>query len=165
VRTAINPSQRIVAIQNREGSIVGITSSGRQPSIQLCFTREFRRFGPKCSRCGNLISEKDKVQKANGHVYHLDCFKCVICEQELSTGDQFYLIPMDGRLVLSSLFLSLSLFQVFQVCRTDYENSKKGKKKKNKKRVGGIKLPISMNFSTWPPRANWRAKREGISRS
>jgi LIM homeobox protein 3/4 len=71
----------------------------------------FRRWPPKCSRCSESIAEKDIVRKANGHVYHLDCFKCIICEKGLNTGDQFYLIPSDGRLV----------------CRNDYENSGKGR--------------------------------------
>ncbi|KAI6191427.1 hypothetical protein M3Y97_00227000 [Aphelenchoides bicaudatus] len=74
-----------------------------------CRDHFFRRFGPKCSRCAEQISENDVVRKANGHVYHLECFKCIICKNKLSTGDEFFLIPSDGRLV----------------CRTDYENSSK----------------------------------------
>ncbi|KAI6173767.1 hypothetical protein M3Y98_01117700 [Aphelenchoides besseyi] len=92
----------------------------QQPFSTSCYSKQgriycrehffsSRNFGPKCSRCHELVAEKDVVRKANGHVYHLECFKCVICERELSTGDQFYLIPIDGRLV----------------CRTDYENSAK----------------------------------------
>ncbi|CAD5228090.1 unnamed protein product [Bursaphelenchus okinawaensis] len=76
----------------------------------FCRQHFFRRFGPKCSKCHELIQEHDLIRKANSHVYHADCFKCVVCENELNTGEQFYLIPMDGRLV----------------CRTDYENSNKG---------------------------------------
>lgn len=69
-----------------------------------------RRFGPKCSKCQQCLDETSVVRKANGHIYHVHCFQCVICKKELTTGDQFYLIPMDGRLV----------------CRTDYENAAKG---------------------------------------
>ncbi|KAI1724099.1 LIM domain-containing protein [Ditylenchus destructor] len=91
----------------------------QQPFVSnTCFSKQghlycrehfLRRFGPKCSRCSNFISEKCVVRKANGHVYHVNCFQCVICKRELSTGDQFYLIPMDGRLV----------------CRNDFENATK----------------------------------------
>uniref|UniRef100_A0A914DJD9 Uncharacterized protein n=1 Tax=Acrobeloides nanus TaxID=290746 RepID=A0A914DJD9_9BILA len=93
-------------------------SDCQQPFTSSCFFRQgqiycrddfMRRFGPKCSRCGEFIEESNVVRKANGHVYHLNCFQCTICKRELSTGDQFYLIPMDGRLV----------------CRTDYENATK----------------------------------------
>ncbi|KAH7728049.1 CEH-14 protein [Aphelenchoides avenae] len=80
----------------------------RQSNI-YCREHFLRRFGPKCSRCGEFIGEKNVVRKANGHIYHVNCFLCVICKRELSTGDQFYLIPTDGRLV----------------CRTDYENASK----------------------------------------
>ena len=49
------------------------------------------------------------MRRANQHIYHLECFQCVVCKSELKTGDQFYLIPMDGRLV----------------CRQDFENAQK----------------------------------------
>uniref|UniRef100_A0A915E1S5 Uncharacterized protein n=1 Tax=Ditylenchus dipsaci TaxID=166011 RepID=A0A915E1S5_9BILA len=60
-------------------------------------------------RLWQCIEEKSVVRKANGHTYHTTCFQCVICKRELSTGDHFYLIPMDGRLV----------------CRNDFENAAK----------------------------------------
>uniref|UniRef100_A0A915C6W7 Uncharacterized protein n=1 Tax=Parascaris univalens TaxID=6257 RepID=A0A915C6W7_PARUN len=66
------------------------------------------RFGTKCSVCEEGICPDSVVRRANDHVYHVACFQCVICKRELRTGEQFYLIPTDGRLV----------------CKTDYEMAK-----------------------------------------
>ncbi|VDK48446.1 unnamed protein product, partial [Anisakis simplex] len=66
------------------------------------------RFGTKCSGCEEGICPDTVVRRANDHVYHVACFQCVICKRELRTGEEFYLIPTDGRLV----------------CKTDYEMAK-----------------------------------------
>ncbi|KHN76126.1 Homeobox protein ceh-14 [Toxocara canis] len=70
--------------------------------------RIVRRFGTKCSVCEEGICPDTVVRRANDHVYHVACFQCVICKRELRTGEEFYLIPTDGRLV----------------CKTDYEMAK-----------------------------------------
>ncbi|PIO74060.1 LIM domain protein, partial [Teladorsagia circumcincta] len=64
-----------------------------------------RRFGTKCTQCGDGITPNSAVRKASGHIYHVACFQCVVCKRELKTGEEFYLIPNDGRLV----------------CKNDYE--------------------------------------------
>lgn len=68
----------------------------------------FRRFGTKCSMCEEGICPDMVVRRANEHVYHVSCFQCIICKRELRTGEEFYLIPTDGRLV----------------CKSDYEMAK-----------------------------------------
>ncbi|VDO77580.1 unnamed protein product [Heligmosomoides polygyrus] len=70
-----------------------------------CKDHFYKRFGTKCTRCGDGIIPDSAVRKASGHVYHVACFQCVICKRELKTGEEFYLIPDDGRLV----------------CKNDYE--------------------------------------------
>uniref|UniRef100_A0A915Q5C9 Uncharacterized protein n=1 Tax=Setaria digitata TaxID=48799 RepID=A0A915Q5C9_9BILA len=67
-----------------------------------------RRFGTKCSTCDEGICPNMVVRRANEHVYHVSCFQCIICKRELHTGEEFYLIPTDGRLV----------------CKSDYEMAK-----------------------------------------
>uniref|UniRef100_A0AAF5PKQ1 Homeobox domain-containing protein n=2 Tax=Wuchereria bancrofti TaxID=6293 RepID=A0AAF5PKQ1_WUCBA len=67
-----------------------------------------RRFGTKCSMCDEGICPDMVVRRANEHVYHVSCFQCIICKRELRTGEEFYLIPTDGRLV----------------CKSDYEMAK-----------------------------------------
>uniref|UniRef100_A0A0N5API4 Homeobox domain-containing protein n=1 Tax=Syphacia muris TaxID=451379 RepID=A0A0N5API4_9BILA len=74
----------------------------------FCKDHFYQLFGTKCSTCNNGISPEAVVRRANEHVYHVACFKCAICQQELRTGDEYYLIPNDGRLV----------------CKTDYEMAK-----------------------------------------
>lgn len=70
-----------------------------------------RKFGTKCSSCGNGIPPSEVVRRANDYVYHLQCFACLICHRQLNTGDEFYLID-DQKLV----------------CKLDYEALKnKGK--------------------------------------
>uniref|UniRef100_F1L8M7 Homeobox protein ceh-14 n=1 Tax=Ascaris suum TaxID=6253 RepID=F1L8M7_ASCSU len=78
---------------------------GGQP---FCKDHFYKRFGTKCSVCEEGICPDSVVRRANDHVYHVACFQCVICKRELRTGEQFYLIPTDGRLV----------------CKTDYEMAK-----------------------------------------
>ena len=80
-------------------------SQKKKKKNELCF---FRRFGTKCSTCNNGICPDGVVRRANEHVYHIACFKCAVCKRELRTGDEYYLIPTDGRLV----------------CKVDYEMAK-----------------------------------------
>lgn len=74
----------------------------------LVYSKFFRRFGTKCSTCEEGICPDTAVRRANEHVYHVSCFQCVICKRELRTGEEFYLISTDGRLV----------------CKSDYEMAK-----------------------------------------
>ena len=66
-----------------------------------------RRFGTKCTACQQGIPPTQVVRKAQDFVYHLHCFACIICNRQLATGDEFYLLE-DGRLV----------------CKEDYETAK-----------------------------------------
>ncbi|CAJ0946016.1 unnamed protein product [Ranitomeya imitator] len=66
-----------------------------------CFSREsklyckndfFRRFGTKCAGCAQGISPSDLVRKARSKVFHLNCFTCMMCNKQLSTGEELYII-------------------------------------------------------------------------
>nr|CAH7745481.1 unnamed protein product [Callosobruchus chinensis] len=50
-----------------------------------------RIFGIKCSRCGDRLLPHELVMRAQQHVYHLQCFACVVCRQPLQKGEQFVL--------------------------------------------------------------------------
>ena len=52
----------------------------------------FRRFGPKCSGCGEGISPQDLVRKARDKVFHLKCFTCFVCRKQLVTGEELYVV-------------------------------------------------------------------------
>ena len=52
----------------------------------------FRRFGPKCSGCGEGISPQDLVRKARDKVFHLKCFTCFVCRKQLLTGEELYVV-------------------------------------------------------------------------
>ena len=66
-----------------------------------------RKFGTKCSGCEHGIPPTEAVRRAYQNVYHLKCFQCQMCQQELQTGDEFYLME-DKKLM----------------CKIDYENAK-----------------------------------------
>lgn len=51
-----------------------------------------RRYGTKCSGCGNGISPSDLVRKARERVFHLNCFTCLVCRKQLSTGEELYVL-------------------------------------------------------------------------
>lgn len=63
----------------------------------------FRLFRVTCNGCGMFISPKELVMRAQGYVYHLQCFMCVECGQQLQRGDHY--VIRDGQLF----------------CRLDYE--------------------------------------------
>ncbi|XP_007893720.1 LIM/homeobox protein Lhx4 isoform X3 [Callorhinchus milii] len=67
----------------------------------------FKRFGTKCAACQQGIPPTQVVRKAQDFVYHLHCFACIMCNRQLATGDEFYLME-DSRLV----------------CKEDYETAK-----------------------------------------
>lgn len=51
-----------------------------------------RRYGTKCSGCGQGIAPSDLVRKPRDKVFHLNCFTCCICRKQLSTGEQLYVL-------------------------------------------------------------------------
>ncbi|MGH0165019.1 UNVERIFIED_CONTAM: hypothetical protein FKN15_048191 [Acipenser sinensis] len=51
-----------------------------------------RRFGTKCAGCLQGISPSDLVRKARNKVFHLNCFTCMVCNKQLSTGEELYII-------------------------------------------------------------------------
>ncbi|XP_043095336.1 LIM/homeobox protein Lhx1b [Puntigrus tetrazona] len=84
-----------------------------------CFSREgrlyckndfFRRFGTKCGGCAQGISPSDLVRKARSKVFHLNCFTCIMCNKQLSTGEELYILD-----------------EYKFVCKEDYMNNSIGK--------------------------------------
>ena len=51
-----------------------------------------RRYGTKCSGCGEGISPQDLVRKARDKVFHLKCFTCFVCRKQLVTGEELYVV-------------------------------------------------------------------------
>ncbi|XP_077015215.1 LIM/homeobox protein Lhx5 [Tamandua tetradactyla] len=83
---------------------------------EKCFSREgklyckndfFRRFGTKCAGCAQGISPSDLVRKARGKVFHLNCFTCMVCNKQLSTGEELYVID-ENKFVCKDDYLSSS---------------------------------------------------------
>ncbi len=66
-----------------------------------------RKYGTKCSGCGEGIPPSTVVRRAQDHVYHVECFACVLCSRKLDTGDEFYLME-DKKLL----------------CKSDYDSAK-----------------------------------------
>ncbi|XP_016396608.1 LIM/homeobox protein Lhx1-like [Sinocyclocheilus rhinocerous] len=84
-----------------------------------CFSREgrlyckndfFRRYGTKCGGCAQGISPSDLVRKARSKVFHLNCFTCIMCNKQLSTGEELYILDEHKF-----------------VCKEDYTNNSLGK--------------------------------------
>jgi len=85
-----------------------------------CLYRDHRRFGTKCAGCEQGIPPTQVVRRAQDNVYHLHCFACILCQRQLNTGDEFYLME-DNKLV----------------CKNDYEQAKQRGKLKLSKFVFG----------------------------
>ncbi|NP_001158395.1 lim domain homeobox 3/4 transcription factor [Saccoglossus kowalevskii] len=92
----------------------------------------FKRFGTKCSACDQGIPPTQVVRRAQDNVYHLQCFACVMCNRQLATGDEFYLMN-DNKLV----------------CKGDYEAAKVR---------GGTDSDLEMDASNKRPRTTISAK-------
>ncbi|ESP04820.1 hypothetical protein LOTGIDRAFT_109311, partial [Lottia gigantea] len=73
----------------------------------FCQDDFFRLFGARCTGCNQPISPTEQVRRAHEKIYHPACFKCIGCDVELNTGDEFYLRD-DGKLI----------------CRQDYDIAK-----------------------------------------
>ena len=80
---------------------VDITVDHQQPPCS------FSQFGAKCSGCEKGVAPTEVIRRANDHVYHFDCFKCLICSKLLETGEEFFL--MENQQL---------------VCKNDYEMAK-----------------------------------------
>lgn len=60
----------------------------------LCKTDYIRLFGTSgsCSACGQMIPASEFVMRAQNNVYHLKCFACVKCHNQLVPGDRYNLV-------------------------------------------------------------------------
>ena len=56
-----------------------------------------RLFGAKCDKCGSGFSRSDFVMRAKSKIYHIECFRCALCQRQLVPGDEFALRD-DGNL-------------------------------------------------------------------
>lgn len=79
----------------------------------VCYTslsspRTLRRcFGTKCAGCAQGISPSDLVRRARSKVFHLNCFTCMMCNKQLSTGEELYIID-ENKFVCKEDYLSNS---------------------------------------------------------
>jgi hypothetical protein len=58
---------------------------------KTCPCLHCRKFGVKCSRCGDRLLPRAEVMRVQSHVFHLQCFVCVVCCQPLVKGAEFVL--------------------------------------------------------------------------
>jgi hypothetical protein len=48
-----------------------------------------RRFPRKCHGCSQLLNPNELIMRARHLVFHMNCFKCLLCDRQLNTGDEF----------------------------------------------------------------------------
>lgn len=65
----------------------------------------FRRYGTKCGGCSQGINPSDLVRKARDKVFHLNCFTCLVCRKQMSTGEELYVLD-DNTFVCKEDYLS-----------------------------------------------------------
>lgn len=65
----------------------------------------YRRYGTKCGGCGQGISPSDLVRKARDKVFHLNCFTCLVCRKQLSTGEELYVLD-DNKFICKDDYLA-----------------------------------------------------------
>jgi hypothetical protein len=77
-------------------------------SLSSLLSNEFvccRRYGTKCGGCGQGISPSDLVRKARDKVFHLNCFTCLVCRKQLSTGEELYVLD-DNKFICKNDYLN-----------------------------------------------------------
>lgn len=83
------------------------TSTNSPPHTDRSLVSIHRRFGTKCAGCAQGISPSDLVRKARSKVFHLNCFTCMVCNKQLSTGEELYVID-ENKFVCKDDYLSSS---------------------------------------------------------
>ena len=53
------------------------------------------RFTAKCAACSVPFQRSDLVMRARELIFHVNCFRCAVCERRLAAGDQFALTTGD----------------------------------------------------------------------
>ena len=71
-------------------------------SFLLC---PHRRFGTKCTGCGQGISPTDLVRRARNKVFHLKCFTCFVCRKQPGTGEELYILD-ESRFICKDDYLA-----------------------------------------------------------
>ena len=93
---------------------------------EKCFARDsnlyckqdfYKLYGVQCSGCEEGIFPSDLIRRVGSKIFHMSCLKCCQCGQEVSTGDQLYILD-DGTFL----------------CKTDYENQETLDSLKNKEK-------------------------------
>lgn len=73
--------------------------------VNLIFFCLCRRYGTKCGGCLEGINPSDLVRKARDKVFHLNCFTCLVCRKQMSTGEELYVLD-DNKFVCKEDYLS-----------------------------------------------------------
>jgi uncharacterized membrane protein YgcG len=63
----------------------------------FCKNDYLRLFSKKCFKCNDGFKKNDFVMRANNRIYHVDCFRCYMCNKPLAPGDEF--APRDDGLL------------------------------------------------------------------
>ncbi|KAL8593640.1 hypothetical protein ACOMHN_064238 [Nucella lapillus] len=56
-----------------------------------CKRDYLRLFGTKCSGCLQCFGTTEFVMRAKNKVFHVDCFRCIVCNKPLTPGEEFAL--------------------------------------------------------------------------
>ncbi len=56
-----------------------------------CKSDYVRLFSKKCFKCKDCFTKNDFVMRAGNRIYHIDCFRCQMCNKQLAPGDEFAL--------------------------------------------------------------------------
>lgn len=70
-----------------------------------CVHLIYRRYGTKCAGCSQTIYPQDLVRRARTKVFHLNCFTCMVCRKQLSTGEELYVLD-ENRFICKEDYLN-----------------------------------------------------------
>nr|XP_022320969.1 protein GPR108-like isoform X2 [Crassostrea virginica] len=93
-------------------------SNGKEIYCTDDFTRLYRS---NCAGCSENLTPSEIVRRVFGSVYHETCFKCILCDRALQTGDRVYLRD-DNKLICEEDYANLH-GQDEQDCDPNPENN------------------------------------------
>ena len=71
---------------------MGRHTSHLTETTSVVIRRLFGRTGT-CHACANSIPANEFVMRTHGgHVFHLHCFACVVCQHRLTSGDRYCML-------------------------------------------------------------------------
>lgn len=88
--------------ESRAQMFISSVELTKKTEMKERFFSSFRIFGIRCSRCKMFVQPNESIMKTSGQLFHLQCFRCSVCDDVLNKGDPY--MYRDGLLLCHADF-------------------------------------------------------------